>query len=604
MREINPSAKLHMPQQSESSNFNHHVAGEKKEEVDDEIATQQESKVWLEEGSATTPIYIAAQNGQVEVIKMLASRGADINADNGVGASPVCVAAGNGHVDVIETLAELGADLHKPTHNGTTPLYVAAHEGQGGAVRALVKLGADPNEPNSHGITPLYIAAQEGHESVIRALADVGANFEQDAYCYAEDAPAPVMYIASQEGHARVICTLVILGCDVNIRRFDGTSPIHVASAANHLEVINVLYELGADVHAMMNNGATPLHIAAQEGHTEVIKLLVTLGANIDATDDKGRAPAHIASKMGHVDALNAIIDIKGNVEAIQSSTGHSPLMTTAICNHRNAFHTLVGAGVDIRQFYVSQDMEFSTFSGEIRSMVNDHNWSTFPSVSAIEHERKKNDDVVDALVMMHNQHNMSSASCQMCCIFSLSNLMATPCHSSLLGSKIETLGIIESAHCNNKCYNLDEKASDEPSLEKSLQLLVKEHSMANLQCLRNADIIVRMQNVSYVHRRLLVRLAWKTVETAIAPPSGKEFISRYIDLVFLLLDEDVLCDVVSLRLTCKSNSERRRFPVVSSRGYEELETNLVEEWLVYGSSSSLMTTSMLHTALAMHRDV
>jgi hypothetical protein len=122
MREINPSAKLHMPQQSESSNFNHHVAGEQKEEVADEIATQQESKVWLDEGSATTPIYIAAQNGQVEVIKMLASRGADINADNGVGASPVYVAAGNGHVDVIETLAELGADLHKPTHNGTTPL--------------------------------------------------------------------------------------------------------------------------------------------------------------------------------------------------------------------------------------------------------------------------------------------------------------------------------------------------------------------------------------------------------------------------------------------------------------------------------------------------
>lgn len=61
-----------------------------------------------------------------------------------------------------------------------------------------------------------------------------------------------------------------------------------------------------------------------------------------------------------------------------------------------------------------------------------------------------------------------------------------------------------------------------------------------------------------------------------------------------------VLGELVALRMTCKSNSERRRFPLygVDDQRYEELEANIVEEFLGF-ASSRFMSTNVLVTVLA-----
>jgi hypothetical protein len=75
----------------------------------------------------------------------------------------------------------------------------------------------------------------------------------------------------------------------------------------------------------------------------------------------------------------------------------------------------------------------------------------------------------------------------------------------------------------------------------------------------------------------------------------------RYVELVCFLFDLDMLGDVLSLRMTCKSNNERRRFPVCSGASYCELEANTVEEWLAYGSCR-FVATDVIHAVMAMHR--
>jgi ankyrin repeat protein len=45
------------------------------------------------EVDGATPLYIAAQNGQEEIVKMLIEAGANINACEGEGATPVYIAA-------------------------------------------------------------------------------------------------------------------------------------------------------------------------------------------------------------------------------------------------------------------------------------------------------------------------------------------------------------------------------------------------------------------------------------------------------------------------------------------------------------------------------
>jgi ankyrin repeat protein len=42
------------------------------------------------------------------------------------GATPLYIAAHNGHLDVIRDLVEVGADKDKAMDTGATPLYIAA----------------------------------------------------------------------------------------------------------------------------------------------------------------------------------------------------------------------------------------------------------------------------------------------------------------------------------------------------------------------------------------------------------------------------------------------------------------------------------------------
>jgi hypothetical protein len=74
----------------------------------------------------------------------------------------------------------------------------------------------------------------------------------------------------------------------------------------------------------------------------------------------------------------------------------------------------------------------------------------------------------------------------------------------------------------------------------------------------------------------------------------------RYVELVCFLFDLSMLGDVLSLRMTCKSNNERRRFPVCYV-AYRELEANIIEEWLGYGSCR-FVSTDVIHAAMAIHR--
>jgi hypothetical protein len=56
---------------------------------------------------------------------------------------PVYMAAQEGHVDVIIALAKHGADLNTPRNDGATPVFIAATNGHTGVIKLLYKIGAD-----------------------------------------------------------------------------------------------------------------------------------------------------------------------------------------------------------------------------------------------------------------------------------------------------------------------------------------------------------------------------------------------------------------------------------------------------------------------------
>jgi ankyrin repeat protein len=112
---------------------------------------------WLDENGATAFLR-ASQSGDLELMKLLLSRGADPRITTALNVSPLQVAAGIGWVEGITFEWSPKATLD--------------------AVKMLLELGLDPNLQADTGRVALHGAAHKGRADVIQALYDAGAKLD------------------------------------------------------------------------------------------------------------------------------------------------------------------------------------------------------------------------------------------------------------------------------------------------------------------------------------------------------------------------------------------------------------------------------------------
>ena len=126
-----------------------------------------------------TPFLIAADRGDVPLMRLLLQLGADPLLPNFQGTTPLLAAAGAGTnepqeeageeseaVEAVKMLLDLGADVNSVDGNGDTAMHGAAYNISPLVVKLLAERGADPQvwkNPNKAGGTPLFIA--EGYIS-------------------------------------------------------------------------------------------------------------------------------------------------------------------------------------------------------------------------------------------------------------------------------------------------------------------------------------------------------------------------------------------------------------------------------------------------------
>jgi ankyrin repeat protein len=112
-------------------------------------------------GEAWTPLVNAAYVGNVDIVRLLIDKGADVNGVCG-DYSPLFRAACDNKLDVAKLLVEKGANVNFKNSKGETPLFTASSYGFAGVVQFLISSGADVNIAANNGSTALS-EAQAGN---------------------------------------------------------------------------------------------------------------------------------------------------------------------------------------------------------------------------------------------------------------------------------------------------------------------------------------------------------------------------------------------------------------------------------------------------------
>jgi hypothetical protein len=265
-----------------------------------------------------------------------------------------------------------------------------------------------------------------------------------------------------------------------------------------------------------------------------------------------------MADMEGHVGAIRALIQFRADINTV-SNDNFFTLSVAVICDQVDASIFLVNMGVDVK--HCLQKLANHPRADPIREMVTQL-WD------------------IAGLVNSGGESNEEEENAK-CAMFSLTKLM-----SSVL--------LDEGSHNVDGGDDVDE-----------CKLLLETNIARSMRHLLSNAVLERVDGMRFVLKRRLVRIAWRVYQSSLLLDGDRVTESvkarRYLEVVCLLFDLSMLGDVAALRMTCKSNNERRRFPVVSrSFTYQELEANLIEEWVGYGSSR-FVSTDIIHAVLAIH---
>jgi len=305
-----------------------------------------ELEVNVASGDGMTALHWAAVHGQPDVIDLLLSRGADLEAATRIGKqTPLHLASEAGREESALRLVAAGADVTVATHTGVTPLHYASRAGLDGLVAALLAAGADPNTTeNAAEQTPLMFASASNRTAVVKLLLEGGA--DPDRMTRVED-------IATQAEIDRAARRVR----DQTIAQFRSEVPLEARqewrptpqqvqaamkaarkvqeelereyqeedrSGARWQEIPDAPLSMAQTVRR--RGGFTALHLATREGSRDAAHALLDGGASLDLQSGGDETSPLLMSLInGHFDLAMELLD-RGADPTLPSDLGVTPL--------------------------------------------------------------------------------------------------------------------------------------------------------------------------------------------------------------------------------------------------------------------------------------
>ncbi|MGD9563574.1 MAG: ankyrin repeat domain-containing protein [Pyrinomonadaceae bacterium] len=126
-----------------------------------------------------TPLFVAVENGNLEMVKLLLDHGADANAVDNTKRTPLMSLDSDATPELVERLIRAGAETDARDQDGSTVLLQTLGDIDAEVLGALITAGVSLNAVGADGETALMKAAEVGDIELVKALVEAGAKVNE-----------------------------------------------------------------------------------------------------------------------------------------------------------------------------------------------------------------------------------------------------------------------------------------------------------------------------------------------------------------------------------------------------------------------------------------
>ncbi|XP_001604063.1 ankyrin-3 [Nasonia vitripennis] len=318
-----------------------------------------------------TPLYYATRLGDVDLVRMLLSKGALINGRDFNKDTSLCLALKMKYYKIVDIMLShylnqvLEIYVSSQNSDDTIAFSAACLRNKERVVEEFIRRGMtvnihlDSSLHNAFNCTPLHIAVKHQNLEVIHVLLKNGANFT--AKNGLGQTPLHLAYYMREKCYPYKDCCKII---DILLAAFEsratpnpltednlGLSSFHIACTRDQIDIIKYFLHQGVDVNKSVYfdsptcAGYTPLHFAIENRHKNVVELLLEHGASTIMKNMSGQTPFHLAFSFFYSDHdfLDSILNkyVPKNVNPI-NNFGLSHLHIACTTRNTNAIESFL----------------------------------------------------------------------------------------------------------------------------------------------------------------------------------------------------------------------------------------------------------------------
>uniref|UniRef100_A0A4W2D1U4 Protein phosphatase 1 regulatory subunit 16B n=1 Tax=Bos indicus x Bos taurus TaxID=30522 RepID=A0A4W2D1U4_BOBOX len=279
-----------------------------------------------------------------EIVKLLLSHGANVNAKDNELWTPLHAAATCGHINLVKILVQYGADLLAVNSDGNMPYDLCEDEPTLDVIETCMAYQGITQEK----INEMRAAPEQQMISDIHCMIAAGQDLD-----WVDAQGATLLHIAGANGYLRAAELLLDHGVRVDVKDWDGWEPLHAAAFWGQMQMAELLVSHGASLSARTSMDEMPIDLCEEE---EFKVLLLEL---------KHKHDVIMKSQLRHKSSLSRRTSSAGSRGKV--------VRRASLSDRTNLYRKeYEGEAILWQQRSASEDQRNSTYNGDIRETRTD----------------------------------------------------------------------------------------------------------------------------------------------------------------------------------------------------------------------------------------